>query len=129
MQAVSDRTNPVVVKELRQAVQSRLVIAILLLFLLVNVLIVSGYLMLERRHRDERAGRPGSVRRAVRRAGGDLHGLRAVVCRGSFDDGAQRLEHRPAVHHHDRAGRDHSRQILGGRGADRADLQRLACPF
>jgi hypothetical protein len=44
--AVSDRTNPIVVKELRQAVQSRLVIAILLVFLLVNVASVSGYLML-----------------------------------------------------------------------------------
>jgi hypothetical protein len=46
MQAISDRTNPIVVKELRQAVQSRLVIAILLLFLLVNVLVVGGYLLL-----------------------------------------------------------------------------------
>ena len=46
MQAIADRTNPIVVKELRQAVQSRLVIAILLLFLLANVLIVSGYLIL-----------------------------------------------------------------------------------
>ena len=46
MQAISDRANPVVVKELRQAVQSRLVIAILLLFLLANVVIVSGYLIL-----------------------------------------------------------------------------------
>jgi hypothetical protein len=46
MQAVSDRTNPIVVKELRQAVQSRLVIAILLLFLLANVLVVSGFLLL-----------------------------------------------------------------------------------
>ena len=26
------------------------------------------------------------------------------------------------------AGDDHPRQILGGRGADRADLQHLACP-
>ena len=46
MQILSDTANPVVVKELRQAVQSRLVIAILLLFLLVNVVIVSGYLVL-----------------------------------------------------------------------------------
>jgi hypothetical protein len=45
MQAVSDRTNPIVVKELRQAVQSRLVIAILLLFLLANVFVVGGYLL------------------------------------------------------------------------------------
>ena len=45
MQAISDRTNPIVVKELRQAVQSRLVIAILLLFLLANVIIISGYLI------------------------------------------------------------------------------------
>jgi hypothetical protein len=46
MQAISDRTNPIVVKELRQAVQSRLVIAILLLFLLANVFVVSGFLLL-----------------------------------------------------------------------------------
>lgn len=43
---VNDRVNPVVVKELRQAVQSRLVIAILLLFLGANVLAVSMYLTL-----------------------------------------------------------------------------------
>ncbi len=41
---VSDRANPVVVKELRQAVQSRLVIAILLLFLLANVTVTASYL-------------------------------------------------------------------------------------
>jgi hypothetical protein len=46
MQAISDRTNPIVVKELRQAVQSRLVIAILLLFLLANVFVVGGYLLM-----------------------------------------------------------------------------------
>ena len=46
MQAISDRTNPIVVKELRQAVQSRLVIAILLLFLLANVFVVGGFLLL-----------------------------------------------------------------------------------
>jgi hypothetical protein len=45
MEEISDRTNPVVVKELRQAVQSRLVIGILLLFLLANVLIVGCFLM------------------------------------------------------------------------------------
>ncbi len=43
---VSDRANPVVVKELRQAVQSRLVAALLLLFLLINVVIISGYVTL-----------------------------------------------------------------------------------
>ncbi len=43
---LADRVNPIAVKELRQAVQSRLVISILLLFLAVNVAIVSGFLML-----------------------------------------------------------------------------------
>ena len=44
--AAGDRVNPVAVKEFRQAVQSRWVIAILMLFLLVNLGIVGGYLML-----------------------------------------------------------------------------------
>ncbi|HVU86488.1 MAG TPA: hypothetical protein VHD36_04160 [Pirellulales bacterium] len=43
---IGDRANPIVVKELRQAVQSRLVIAILLVFLLVNVFVVCSFLML-----------------------------------------------------------------------------------
>jgi len=38
---LDDRANPVVVKELRQAVQNRLVIAVLLLSLLINVIITS----------------------------------------------------------------------------------------
>ncbi len=43
--SLADRVNPIVVKELRQAVQSRLVISILFLFLAANVAIVSIYLM------------------------------------------------------------------------------------
>ena len=43
---INDRTNPIVIKELRQAVQSRLVIAILLVFLAVNVFVVCAFLML-----------------------------------------------------------------------------------
>ncbi len=43
---VGDRINPVAVKEFRQAVQSRWVSAIFLLFLLLNLGIVGGYLML-----------------------------------------------------------------------------------
>ena len=70
MQAVSDRTNPVVVKELRQAVQSRLVIAILLLYLLVNVLIVSGFLILS------------STATTTERAGQDLFDVLFVVLVG-----------------------------------------------
>ena len=44
--AASDRVNPVAVKEFRQAVQSRWVIAVLMLFLLVNLSVMGGYLML-----------------------------------------------------------------------------------
>jgi hypothetical protein len=41
----SDRLNPIAVKEFRQAVQSRWVIAILMIFLLLNLVIVGGYVM------------------------------------------------------------------------------------
>ena len=44
--AAGDRVNPVAVKEFRQAVQSRWVIAVLMLFLLINLAVVGGYLML-----------------------------------------------------------------------------------
>lgn len=44
--AVGDRVNPVAVKEFRQAVQSRWVISIVMLFLLINLAVVGGYLML-----------------------------------------------------------------------------------
>ena len=129
MQAISDRTNPIVVKELRQAVQSRLVIAILLLFLLANVLVVGGYLMLSvDATTSERAG-PELFSALFVVLVGTCMIFVPLVCRGSFDDGAERLEHRLAVHHHDSAGRDHPRQVLGGRGADGADLQRRHCPF
>ncbi len=43
--AVADRVNPIVVKELRQAVRSRFVIAILMLFLLVNLSVIGVYVM------------------------------------------------------------------------------------
>lgn len=44
--AVGDRMNPVAVKEFRQAVQSRWVTTVFTLFLLLNLSIVGGYLML-----------------------------------------------------------------------------------
>jgi len=44
--AAAERVNPVVVKEFRQAVRSRLVIAVLLLFLLINLAVLGGYLAL-----------------------------------------------------------------------------------
>jgi len=44
LRAVDDYANPMVVKELRQAVQSRLVIAVLMLSLLINILITSSFL-------------------------------------------------------------------------------------
>lgn len=44
--SMGDRLNPVAVKEFRQAVQSRWVVAVLMLFLLINLVIIGGYLML-----------------------------------------------------------------------------------
>jgi len=41
-----ERVNPIAVKEFRQAVQNRLVVAVLMLFLLVNLCVVGGYLLL-----------------------------------------------------------------------------------
>ena len=41
----SDRMNPIAVKEFRQAVQSRWVIAVLMIFLLLNLVIVGGYVV------------------------------------------------------------------------------------
>lgn len=56
--AINDRANPIVVKELRQAVQSRLVIAILLVFLAVNVFVICSFLMLNAdTNSNETAGR------------------------------------------------------------------------
>ena len=43
--AAGDQVNPIVVKEFRQAVQSRLVIAVLILSLLINLVVVGGYVM------------------------------------------------------------------------------------
>jgi len=55
---VNDHANAVMVKELRQAVQSRVVIALLMLFLAVDVLIISGYLSLSHDvQSSQRAGR------------------------------------------------------------------------
>jgi hypothetical protein len=45
--AVADRVNPIVVKELRQAVRSRLVVAVLLIFLSVCVVTIGLFVMLD----------------------------------------------------------------------------------
>jgi hypothetical protein len=47
VETVSDAINPIVVKELRQAVQSRFVIAVLLMFLLVQLLFMGIFLMVQ----------------------------------------------------------------------------------
>ncbi len=57
--AAGDRVNPMAVKEFRQAVQSRWVIAVLMLFLLVNVMLVGGYLILSPGRGDQRHGPDG----------------------------------------------------------------------
>jgi hypothetical protein len=46
MPAVGDRLNPVLVKEFRQAVRSRFVVAVLMLFLLVDLAVMGCYLLL-----------------------------------------------------------------------------------
>ena len=43
--ALGDRVNPIVVKEFRQAVRSHLVVAVLMVFLLVDLLILGGYML------------------------------------------------------------------------------------
>ena len=57
LDAVDDRLNPIVVKELRQAVQSRFVIVMLLGFLLVNVLVVMFGVIAQNPSGDSQAGR------------------------------------------------------------------------
>lgn len=47
IERLGDSLNPIVVKELRQAVQSRFVVAVLLLFLLAQVLYIGAYVMFE----------------------------------------------------------------------------------
>jgi ABC-type transport system involved in cytochrome c biogenesis permease component len=45
--AIADRVNPIVVKELRQAVRSKLVVAVLLIFLTVSVVTIGLFVMLD----------------------------------------------------------------------------------
>src|SRR5207253_10224932 len=46
LEKIGDAINPIVVKELRQAVQSRFVVAVLLLFLLLELLFMGTYLVI-----------------------------------------------------------------------------------
>jgi hypothetical protein len=46
LEGLDDRLNPIVVKELRQAVQGRFVTTILLIFLFVQLVVLGGYLIL-----------------------------------------------------------------------------------
>jgi hypothetical protein len=45
LRAMGDRINPIVIKELRQAVQSRFVIGALLVYLLVNLTVIGGFIV------------------------------------------------------------------------------------
>jgi hypothetical protein len=47
IETIGDAINPIVVKELRQAVQSRFVVAVLLVFLLVQLVFMGIYIMLQ----------------------------------------------------------------------------------
>src|SRR5579884_1934259 len=46
LETIDDALNPIVVKELRQAVQSRMVVGVLLLFLLLQLAVMGTYLLL-----------------------------------------------------------------------------------
>ncbi len=71
---LSDWVNPVAVKEFRQAVQSRWVVAVLVLFLLVNLTIVGGFLLLSE------AGSPAAPEGGV--VFGFLLSVLAITCLG-----------------------------------------------
>ena len=43
--AIDDRVNPIVIKELRQAVQGRYVSGVFALFLVVQVCVIAGFLL------------------------------------------------------------------------------------
>jgi hypothetical protein len=73
---ISDAVNPIVIKELRQAVQSRFVVAVLLLFLLLQLLFMGVYLAV--------SGIQGGLDSAEFQAGrpvfGTLHGIMLATC-------------------------------------------------
>jgi hypothetical protein len=76
MERLDDAINPVVVKELRQAVKSRLIVAVLLLFLLVQLAFMGIFLMI--------AGLEGRLDSAEFQAGRDvfsvLQGILLATC-------------------------------------------------
>ncbi|MEM9415975.1 MAG: hypothetical protein AAGA29_10945, partial [Planctomycetota bacterium] len=63
--AIDDRMNPIVVKELRQAVNSMFVNTILLLFLVVLLLVLGGYLLLSETGRTNAGGEVFMVLHAI----------------------------------------------------------------
>ena len=80
--------NPIVVKEFRQAVRSRLVIVILTLFLLVNLGVIGGYLCNVARSGHQHYGRATGFLVSGVRFVCHLPGLRAAVRRHSAVVGA-----------------------------------------
>lgn len=76
-QWLDDKLNPIVVKELRQAVQSKFVVVVLLLFLVVQLLIVGIYLAVN-------SGSRGAIGSLEQQAGRDLfsiiQGIMLAVC-------------------------------------------------
>ena len=120
------RSNPIVVKEFRQAVQSRWWSSVLMLFLLDQ----PG-------HRGRLSAAGNRMPTPATRAGGtsscSCWRSLLITCIGFVPlytgvrlvAGAQRREHRPVLRHHDHAGSHRPRQVPHGHGPDAADLQRL----
>ena len=110
--AAGDQVNPIVVKEFRQAVQSRLVIAVLILSLLINLVVVGGYVMFSPDADTSMQGGQ-TVFMALDHSAPHPLDLRAALCgRSALPRRARRREHRPIVRHHDHARGHHSRQYL-----------------
>jgi len=73
---LDDRLNPIVVKELRQAVQSKFVVAILLFFLAAQLLVAGIYLVLN----SERRGLGSLDFQAGHELFSILHGVMLGTC-------------------------------------------------
>src|SRR5262245_27481807 len=71
-QWIDDKINPIVVKELRQAVQSKFVVITLLLFLILQLLIVGIFLVVE-------SGSRGMIGSMEGQAGRQLFGILQTI--------------------------------------------------
>jgi hypothetical protein len=124
-----DWLNPIVVKELRQAVQSRFVITALLVLLAIQIIAVAIYLMTTADISfSYDAGRTVFID-SVRHYVGGEHVVRSALQWRAIGGGALRDQSGSAVHHDDQTAQYHFRKDAGGSGVDRHDLQRLFAVF